>query len=488
MTQSVSASRSAIAAAVLLAMGASANAGSISATARNVAQEAFGTAVTATTLVGTPAVNYVFSTPGGIVINPGGSINVTLTPTGGTFSPAAGTIVATCPVGTGGNLACTAAIQANGSVDLTLANAATSLSNAVIGVGGTLTLGASNVNGALGLATGTPVTVSGLVSTGASGAGVVLEAASAAGNILTSSLAVNGVAASSSTFSPTAESVKIDLSPAVPANAGKVLTSGGLAGNTAIENVGSVTFTNSNTAALELTGVTAVAVANATAFAATSTYTLSLVSGSFTAGVSYALASAADCTGAVASTQAPVATSVTGSTTSITLSSAVRPTTGTPVYICATFPAATITPYQPSVAATLDAASTSFIAKSVSATPLYTLTNNGQVVDVQNYIPSAVSGYIQTIRIINTGTVAATPTIALISEAGVVGTAVSVGTSIPAGGALKLTQATVESLLGAQVSSARPRIRITAATNGMKVQSFFNNANGAYTNLSGIEQ
>lgn len=478
--------RSAISAAVLATIAAAASAGSITVTARNVAQEAFGSAVTSATTVITPDIGYVFSTPGGIVINPGGSIHVTLTPTNGLFATVGSVGV---PAGIGGSVAATATVNTNtGAVDVLLTNASgTSNTNATIGVGATLTLAAGTASGVTGLASGTPMSVVG--KAGVSAGGSELEATSASANLLTSSKAVAIAAAAGG------ETAKINLN--TTPTAGVSLTGGIVAGNQ-IEQVGTVTFTNNSVAALDLAATTAVMFnsgSNATNGFGAQTYTLTLASGAFTAGTAYTLKTGT-CTGTdLTPAQSPVASSVTGATATITLTLAAASNapvaSTTPVVVCATFPStAAISPYQPNIAvAVAPSSATAYTGSSLAATALYNLTNNASQVDVLNYIPAAVTGYLQTIRLINAGSVAATPTVALINEAtGVVGNAVSIGTSIPAGGSLRLNQAAIEALVGALPSNVRPRLRFVANTPSLKVQSLFNNANGAYTNLSGIEQ
>lgn len=181
--------------------------------------------------------------------------------------------------------------------------------------------------------------------------------------------------------------------------------------------------------------------------------------------------------------------------TSIAVPSTALPTSATPYYLCMYLPAHTATSTaliagQPTLAGTITHSSTAIDSNTVlAATNMWPLALNGAQVDVLNYIPSAVTGYIQTVRLINTGAISAQASVAVINEAtGVVGTAVPVGASIPAGGSLRLSQAQIETAIGAQAATVRPRLRFTAPTNGLKAQSLFNNANGAYTNLSGIEQ
>ena len=479
-------SRTAVSAAVLVALGAAANAGTVTTSAvLNVAQEAFGTGVDATTAVVIPAataIGYQFSTPGGIVINPGGTIHVTVTPTGAKFS-AAGSV--TLPTGTGGNLAGVATVNTtSGVLDIALTNAATSLSNAVIGVGGVVSVGGASVKSATGLAAGTVVSASG--SVGVAAAGTELEAASAATTLITSSQAVS-VAATA--FADTA---KIDVTTTTTANIGKVLTLATASGN--VETLGSVTFTNSTTVAKELASTNAVNLANTNAYPAANTpitYTLNLVSGTFSAGASYSLATGG-CGGTstpVVSTQAP--TAITAATTSVTLSSLAVPVSGTSIYVCGTFPGnAAIAPYKASVAAVLTGTGT-YLGETLAATNLYDLGYNGASVTVRNYIPSGVTGYIQTVRLINTGSSAATAYVSLIDDTtGAASTPVAVGSSMAAGSSYRLSQATIEAALGYTAASPmpstiRPRLRFTAATGSMEVQSLFNNTNGAYTNLSG---
>jgi len=486
MNQFKKMARTAVSVAVLATLGAAANAGTVTVTATNIAQEAWGPARDATTVVTTPAIGYQFSTPGGIVINPGGTIHVTVTPTNGKLASVG---AVTLPTGTGGNLAGVATVNTTtGVLDIALSNAATSASNAVIGVGGVVSVAAGTAIGVNGLATGTSMTAVGSVGVGVGGA--ELEATSAtAGTIFTSSQAVLVAAAAA------AETAKIDVTTTTTANIGKVLT-GGLAGGTTIETLGTVTFTNSTTVAKEIDGTTTFNLAYTTPYPAANTpvtYTLGLASGAFSAGVVYSLATGS-CGGTVASvpvtsTQAPAA--ILASTTSVTLSSLAVPATGVPIFVCGTFPGtAAITPYKPTVAAVLTRASTSYVGETLAATNMYDLGYNGASVTVRNYIPSGVTGYVQTVRLINTGSSSATAFVSLIDDVtGVATTPVTVGSAMAPGAAQRLSQATIEAALataGVTVSStSRPRLRFTAATATMEAQSFFNNANGAYTNLVG---
>ena len=474
-------SRTVVSAAVLVTLAAAASAGTVTMTAQNVAQEAFGTGVDATTPVVIPAsttLGYQFSTPGGIVINPGGTIHVTLTAANAKFS-SAGTV--NLPTGTGGTLVGTATVDpVSGVIDIALSNGSTATSNAVIGVGAIVSINGASVVNAMGLATGTAVTASGSVGVAAGGA--ELEAASSAKPIITSLQAVSVAAAAA------AETAKIDVTTTTTADIGKVLV-GQISATANVETLGSVTFTNSTVPASNLAGTAIVDLGNTTAYPATNTpvtYTLSLASGAFSAGATYSLATGScGTTGtSVTSTQAP--TTIAASTTTVTLSSLGVPVSGTPILVCATFPGnATITPYKANLAAVLTGTG-SYLGETLAATPMYDLGYNGASVTVRNYIPSGVTGYIQTVRLINTGNSTATAFVSLIDDTtGVATTPVAVGSPMAPGSAQRLSQAAIETAVGPIAATARPRLRFTAATSTIEAQSFFNNANGAYTNLVG---
>ena len=158
--------------------------------------------------------------------------------------------------------------------------------------------------------------------------------------------------------------------------------------------------------------------------------------------------------------------------------------------LCYTVTGTTAVPIQV-YTATLNpvAASAAYAVTSIGPVAAGNIIRNGSSVDMRNYIPSAVTGYLQTVRIWNGGAAAVVSASLIDETTGVVGTAVVVTGTIPTGGTVRLTQAFLENALGVAnfPASVRPRIRFTAPTTKMEVQSFFNNANGAYSNLSGIE-
>lgn len=190
---------------------------------------------------------------------------------------------------------------------------------------------------------------------------------------------------------------------------------------------------------------------------------------------------AATGTGAVAFTAG------TASTAKV-LTSTVAVTTGTSLFVCLAAPSATnvATPVTSTVAAVVAPASTKDLIATATGTG-YALTYNGSQVDVKTYWPNALNiyGYSSYIRVINTGSVAAPITGAFINAAtGIVGTGLQLVASLPAGAATVLTGAQIEAVLGALAFSDRPRLRLTAPTNGLLVQYFLQNQNGAISELS----
>lgn len=464
-------SRTAVSAAVLCTMGFAANAGTISVSAvKTVAQEAFGTGYTDTVVVpAATAFGYQFSTPGGIVINPGGTIYITLTPSVGKFTaPGAVTI----PSGTGGALTGLATVNTtSGIMSIALSNGTAATTNSVIGVGGIVSVAGASVTGAgATLAAGSSVTATG--SVGITAGGSELETAPTPVAFISSAQAVGVTALASAT-----EVAKIDVTTIVTANIGKVLVNQ-ISTTANVETLGSVTFANTTaTAPTELATTNPVNLANTSAYPVGATpvvYTLSLASGTFSAGASYSLATGACGTAgtAVASTQAP--TAVTIATTSVTLSSVAVPVSGTPILVCGTFPGTSaIAPYKANVAAVLTASTANkYIGETLTATGMYDLGYNGASVTVRNYIPAAVTGYIQTVRLINTGSSAATAFVSLIDDTtGVATTPVAIGTPIAVGAAQRYTQAQIEAAVGAVAASSRPRLRFTAATATIEAQT-----------------
>ena len=74
-------------ASAILAMAAGAQAGTLTGAA-TYATENFGSTATAALAIGAPATVYTFNTPGGIVVNPSGSVYVFFRVTGAAFAAA----------------------------------------------------------------------------------------------------------------------------------------------------------------------------------------------------------------------------------------------------------------------------------------------------------------------------------------------------------------------------------------------------------------
>lgn len=108
-------------------------------------------------------------------------------------------------------------------------------------------------------------------------------------------------------------------------------------------------------------------------------------------------------------------------------------------------------------------------------------------VEVRTYVPAAAatSGYVSSLRIINTGNLASPVTVAKIDPTtGVVGTAGTLAT-IPAGAAVTFTAAQIEAALGISIpASERPRMRVAATNTTLDVQSYLSQPNGALTEVS----
>jgi hypothetical protein len=146
----------------------------------------------------------------------------------------------------------------------------------------------------------------------------------------------------------------------------------------------------------------------------------------------------------------------------------------------------------PTVTATLVANTSTTANVTIASTNLYTLGTNGSSVYVREYVPAAATastGYQSFLRVINTGTAAAKISFAFIDDA--LGTASTSATgtttsAVPVGGAITLTSAQVEALVGTpEAASARPRVLVTAPTT-VTVQSYlYNSAANVFTEVSG---
>jgi len=498
-------------ASALLAFGVSALAGSVTTTKRTVATEAFGSAFTATTPVAVPNITYTFNTPGGIVINDGGSVSVIFKMTGAQWSSSAALLIGNAVAA---NLPAEAVVTAAPAVSTTtttndtltvivgnpdgvafgsLANTGTAAATAVIGIGGTVTL--TNLSGsvryqAIGVTNGTPITVTGKVMNGTN----VLEAETAA------STAVDMAAAIASAFTASTETKKIDLT-AVPA--GSALTTG-IAGANKVQ-LGKIVFSNVTGAQNDLDTTAALAevpiVLGAPAFGAAFTVTVAPSTGTWTAKQAVQLYSDATCATALtggAPTQLPLSSAITAASTSVVLSANGAATAAqsavdvASLYVCSDYSGVTagaqLTPFKPTISASYTKASTSYTGATLAANTGYDLVNNGAQKDVRSYIPAAAVGYTSFVRAINTGAIAAAVTGQFIFEDGTTSASGVLGT-LQSGGSVTWTSSQIETAIGvAPAASARPRLRLTAPTNTMDAQSFFlTNANGNFSDATGAQ-
>jgi hypothetical protein len=264
------------------------------------------------------------------------------------------------------------------------------------------------------------------------------------------------------------ETQKVDLLAATP---GSRFTAPGAASSNAntnlTVNLGSVTFTDNSATQAITDGATDYT----TTLRGTVDSIAGTVTGSFKTGSSMTLASNNTCLTAL--TAGGTGTLNSGLTT-FTFSGGTLTTA--PNYICLTVPTtSTAIPLGTPTASFTFTKTTTTDAATTATGNLYTLAYNGSQVDVRNYVPAALvpSGFTQYVRVINTGTVSADVTAAVIDDVtGVVGTAATVITGLAAGASRTLTGTQIEAAVGSVTSTARPRLRITAPTNGMDVQSF----------------
>jgi len=475
-------------ASALLAFGV-AHANSVTVTARSVANEAFGSAIAQPTVlagaISLPTLQYTFNTPGGIVVNPGGSVKVVFTLAGGTtntvgvFNAAANVVISA------GIRTFTPTVSSTGSTHtVTLANG--TAGNLTIGIGAAVSLVSTSANAqyrVIGVTKGTNVTVTGQALNGADNS--VLEAATPAANAVTFAEAVTAASTASTSTN------KINLNT-VPTPGTALVT-------VAPVSFGGVTLTNTagNQVKLDAAGVadTDITDATAIAYALSGTFTVGKATGAFTPGMTVGMFTNQACTtpitGALTQTNAPAGAIVAG-TTGMTLAytGLLASELDAGVFLCGTFPAATVlSEIKPTIAFTYDKFSTSYSDEVVAAFDGYALTTNGQTKDVRSYIPVAATGYTSFVRVINTGTVDAAVTGQFVNEDGTKSAAGVVIATLKAGGSKTLTSSEIETAIGvAPVATARPRLRLTAPTSGMDAQSFFlTNANGNFSDATGAQ-
>lgn len=497
-----------LASAIAVAIGtlaSSAFAGNLSTTTKYLATEVFGPTQAATVALTPTAVSYSISSPGGVTLAAGQSMNVyfrlsgthvfAAAPVAADFN-AVGTLTKGTPaIGTGAFANTLVMTYTNGGA----AAVNLPLGTAIIWTpASAITVKSAEMSTAGGTVQVTGSIDGNVVNTQAATLPSSQDPVAAAVTLAVSTQAITGAVQKSSDFVAAAaplvrvEGAKINLGATPPGT--NFAVSGSATTNTAnnIINFGSVTFTDN--ASVVPTVLAGTAYTLATAVPATGLeVTLTPDAGkTFPVGSTVNLYSDAACTTAVGTASA--ALDATTAATAVKVVSTAAPTTKTPVYVCLTLKAAPITaanaatPVTPTISAVLKKTAATDASNSIAATAGYALGYNGSLVDVTNYVPAGVTGWQQFLRVVNTGGQTAAVSAAVIDEVtGVAGTAVQVIPSLAAGAVKNLTAAELEAAVGAVDATKRPRIRFTAPTTGMNVQNMLFTPNGSFTNNSSKE-
>ena len=506
-------------ASALLAMAGSASAGNLSTAVAGgtiFAAEDFGTTTTAATAIVPGTVTYSVATTNGVVLNAGGKIYLTIRLANGKFAaaPAASTITGTAlAVGGVGNgavgtgvlssdsttvmypITFKAAATLGAGASLTYTPAATN----IVGVNAALATAGTVVNATESLSVITPVIISPSTTTSpntGTAQAADIDGAAVTAPIALSSLAITSVVNSLAGANIAAGGkVQIDLT-ATPVSSRYISTIAN-GTQTAVNQValGSVQFTDATTVANQLDGATAYNTAAAVAGASVRTITVTPGAGqSFPVGAQvFVDVTSAACGKPLAGTGISAVLTATTAAAAVTLTvpAATAGASAASYFVCMNAPSATnvATPVTPSITASLTSAITTSKATSVSGTG-YALGYNGSQTDVRNYVPLAVAGWTQYLRVINTGSVTASVSAQAISDTtGLpIGSAAVVISNMPAGAATTLSSTQIEAAIGAQAVASRPRIRITAPTNGMDVQNFVFTPNGSFTAAQGTDK
>ena len=158
------------------------------------------------------------------------------------------------------------------------------------------------------------------------------------------------------------------------------------------------------------------------------------------------------------------------------------------------------------ISATLGSKTTTDNSESLTAVALESLSQNGVTKYVRNYVPYTLQSgtWPLTVRLINTGVVAANPVFVLYAgtnyQNAVTGVATQAGaaqvtlgtftdtTALAVGESRSYTSKQIETAMGYTPNgSERDLLKITASTNSLDVQTFLNTPTGGYTNISGTE-
>jgi hypothetical protein len=484
--------------AVLFSAGA-AHAGTAAATATKIAIENFGgTAASQDTLavLGAP-VTYSMSSI--TAVNNGSVVYFTVRLAGGKFAAAPAAAAFTfggqaCIAGaaTSSNPNCVVTSSADRS---TIKVAITTGTSYTLGLGAftwtPVTTDIDSVNTVLGTVGGKVTASIGLVTVNpasiqATATQDTLDGALGTADLAVAAKAITGVVAASSY----AGKIDLTVSPA-----GSDFTTAGYA------ILGSYKFTNAAAGTGKIrTGASDYTLANGSATTANTGATVVVTpSAALPVGSVLTLSSSATCASALAgagNTATVAAASAAAAKTLVTTDAVVS---ATEYYVCMTKPTSPnlATPVQATITATVaPAATTDFIGG--AAGNGYNLGYNGSQIDINAYWPGALTtaGYNGYVRIMNTGSVSAPISAAHINPTtGVVGSssvltlpAPFVGNMLPAGAHVMLATKDIDAILGAAPSGyTAGRLRVTAPTNGMKVQSFIQTGAAAPQETSGAQ-
>lgn len=478
----------------LLATGA-ANAGSAVSTATKIAIENFGGSAAnqdALAVLGAP-ISYSMSSI--TAVNSGSTVYFTVRLTGGKFAATVAGATATevgkftfagqqCSTAASGtNPLCvvslstdrsTAKVAVTTAASYTLglgAFAYTPVAADIRDVNATLAAVGGKVSASIGLVTINPTAIE------AGDTQQTIDTPLATGDLAIGVKAVNGAITASSYTG------KIDLT-ATPA-ASNYTTAG-------YAILGQYTFTNVAGAAAKIrSGASDYTLSNNSAAAANTGATVTVTPGAgqaFPVGAVLKLSDSATCaTTATGSAIAAITSGNAGTAKTMTTTDAVA--TAVPYYVCMSAPSAgnTAAPIQATIAATVTNTVTTTDSIGAASGTGYSLGYNGSTVDVQTYWPGALStaGFNAFLRVTNTGSVAAAISAQHYSTAGALtGTAqvlavakLPTGT-LAAGQTVLIPTSQIDGLIGAAPSGFESgRIRISAPTDGLRVQSLLQNGN-----------
>lgn len=484
--------------AALVAVG-SAQAGTVTSTATKIAIENFGGTGANQDAIAIQGAAISYSMTNITAVNSGSSVYFTVRLAGGKFiaSPTGTFTFAgvacdgvsgrpTCAVSRSAD-ATTLKIQVTVAASYTLGLGAftyTPAAGDIVAVSSALGTAGGAVNATIGLVTLDPGATTALDSTTTQ---QTIDAPLATGALASGVKAISGAVAASNYDG------KISLTVA-PAGTTYTVPTGGASTQAVL---GSVTFTNvANSGAKRPDGTNAYALATNSDGNPNGGVSVVVTPGngqSFPVGSSLKLStSTATVNGVVYPTCVNTATGSAVAITTAAIASAPKTlttsdavTTAAPIFVCMDVPSGNgnvATPIQATLLATVAPSVNTNSIASASGTG-YNLQYNGSSVDVNTYWPAGLAAYNFTgyLRVTNTGTVPAAVSAAHLSPAtGAAGNSAVIVSSLAVGQTVLLTSTQVDALVGAAPSGLNAgRIRVTAPTNQLRVQSLlqFNNGN-----------